>query len=399
MIKEYHKMTRYKVIDQIKVLLIRRIGFWSDGIHDLNLDLEDLGVDEANSKKLILILGRQHYHETVKDYPIENINDLKRALSNEPLLAPYDGIRLTKIDKLVDRTHRVTIWVIKNTVLSSLKHRPWFLIPESAVITAVKTSQPIIAQRFGKRLFAVNSVSGLVSRELDHQKDTDTNWRFPFELGSGIDQIPSLDEHQTYQRFIIGVKRLLISAPATFFLPIEFGKLKSYPWAAAGKLSALILSTYLLLVSAGLGVYSWWLDQQLVVVQEEAKSAIEIRREIKSKNLQLLSHNTVRKSVKPLWTVWDLVLDLRVDGIHFSAINFVDGHALFYGVAPRASDVLSRIEADDRTSYAEFLTSVKRRREDEQFSIKVSLSENYAVDLGFDNNDFRSEARESENEN
>ena len=375
MIKEHHKMTRFKAIDQIKVLLIRRIGFWSDGMHDLNLDLEDLGVDEANFKKLILILGRQHYHETVKDYPIENINDLKRALSNESLLAPYDGMRLTKIDKLVDRTHRVTIWIIKNTVLSSLKHRPWFLIPESAVITAVKTSQPIIAQRFGKRLFAVNSVSGLVSMELDHQKDTDTNWRFPFELGSGVDQISSLDEHQTYQRFIIGVKRLLTSAPATFFLPIEFGKLKSYPWAAASKLSALILSTYLLLVSAGLGVYSWWLDQQLLVVQEEAKSAIEIRREIRNKILRVEEYNSVRANIEPFWSAWDLVLDLRQNEIVISNVDNRKGILVIKGYAARASDVLQQLSDDPRVLSAEYLTPIRKKQNGEQFAINVTFND------------------------
>lgn len=375
MIKEHHKMTRYKAIDQIKVLLIRRIGFWSDGMHDLNLDLEDLGVDEANSKKLILILGRQHYHETVKDYPIENINDLKRALRNEPLLAPYDGMRLTKIDKLVDRTHRVTIWVIKNTVVSSLKHRPWFLIPESAAITAVKSSKPIIAQRFGKRLFAVNSVSGLVSTELDQQKGSDTNWRLPFEVGSGIDQIPSLDEHQTYQRFIGGVKRLLTRAPATFFLPIEFGKLKSYPWVAAGKLSALILSTYLLLVSAGLGVYSWWLDQQLVVVQEEAKSAIEIRREIRNKILRVEEYNSVRANIQPFWSAWDLVLDLRQNEIVISNVDNRKGILVIKGYAARASDVLQQLSDDPRVSSAEYLTPIRKKQNGEQFAINVTFND------------------------
>jgi hypothetical protein len=372
--KEHHKTTWFRAIEQVKILLIRRLGFWSNGMHDLNLDSKGLVAGEAISRKLILILGRQHYHETVKDYPIENINDLKRALRNEPLLAPYDGIRLTKIDKLFDRTHRVTIWVIKHTVLSSLKHRPWFLIPESAAITAVKTAQPIIAQRFGKRLFAVNSVSGIVSTELDHQKDSDTNWRLPFEVGSGIDQISSLDEHQTYRCFISGVKRLLTSVPATFFLPIEFGELNSYPWAAAGKLSALILSTYLLLVSAGLGVYSWRLDQQLLVAKEETKSALEIRREIKNKNFFIEEHNSIRTNTQPLWLVWDLLLDLRKDKVVIRNVDNQKGALVIRGHATRASDILQQLSDDPRVLSADYLSPIKKSPEGERFAINITLN-------------------------
>ena len=75
------------VADRVRSALLSRVGFWAGETYDLLAgdNPDQLRVQAHPSKsKWVLIVGREYYYESVSEYPIGNLRDLKNALKLEP---------------------------------------------------------------------------------------------------------------------------------------------------------------------------------------------------------------------------------------------------------------------------------------------------------------------------
>ena len=118
------------VVDRGRSALLSRVGFWAGQTYDLlpGDNPDQLRVKAHSTKsKWVLIVGREYYYESVTEYPIGNLGDLKKALKIEPWSFPYEGVRLVQITRTTPQSHRVTNWVVKAEVLNQQETRPLFL--------------------------------------------------------------------------------------------------------------------------------------------------------------------------------------------------------------------------------------------------------------------------------
>ena len=108
------------VVERVRRILLSKVGFWAGQTYDfLPADNPDQLTLKAHStkSKWVLIVGREHYYESVTEYPIGSLRDLKKALKIEPWSFPYEGVRLVQITRTTPQSHRVTNWIVKADVL------------------------------------------------------------------------------------------------------------------------------------------------------------------------------------------------------------------------------------------------------------------------------------------
>lgn len=369
-----------KCLDCLTTLLHTRIAFWSNGLFDVDGAKDHLQFASAlqnSPSKWVVIVGREHYFESFKDYPIGNLRDLKKVVKNEVWSFPFEGIRFSHFERLSEQMHRVTSWVVKSEVLDSLTSVPWFLVPETACVAALPNIQAVSLGRLGKKLHVANVSSGLVSSifpDDESRSSLSLSMRDHFKSSINTDAEWVEISAKSSPSFIIkGMGELIMRAPFRFLVPIGFDFTAYYPWAKALKLCASLGLCYLLLTSMYLRGLGYWLDHRIHSIGDNAETSLELRRDIVRQTAQLESVEEVLTEVQPLWAVWDILLDLAADDVTFSAINGSDSGVVFYAQAARASEVLSRLLQDSRVVSAEYAAPVSQQGEGQRFAIRVKL--------------------------
>ncbi|MDA9592792.1 hypothetical protein N9R68_02005 [Porticoccaceae bacterium] len=359
--------------------LLSQVGFFADQLYVFRRSSDIYSFESAESFQLrprILVVGREHYHESVKDYPVGDTRDLKKILSANLGPSPYSGQIFYLIERLSEQSHRVTTWVIKTTSIESLVHRPWLLIPETMCILQQRSSPTlIVVSRPGGQVTVSIGESGLASflsaknSDLRQSAIIESSTSHFGDLTPQIEMPTSIDVVKIVWR---GLVKTLLSNPMSFILPIK--RSSAYPWSRAGKLSATIFAAYLLVSSAFLLGADSWVDFRLDQMQEKASESLDIRRELRARSRSMSAMNDITKSMAPTWIVWETFLGLQDSKTSFTAIAYSNGVVTLSGLASRATDVLSQLGENSAVKTAEFKSPVRKRRDREQFVIEVVLN-------------------------
>ena len=365
------------ITDSFRRLFLGRVGYWLKNSYDLEDETSGLITTSSltKSRKLILIVARQYYFESVKDYPINNTRDLKRVIESESVISPFEGMTSHKIEKLDSGFHRVTRWVIRRSVLDSLEASPWLLIPETACIRVKLGDQPTVINRLGGSVIIAETHEGIVSSVVKDHLDGESSQRSNLPPALTNDGSPQkfLDEMTTVKALLVGLRRVLFSSPTRFLVWSKSNLQFDYPWSKSLVATAVIFAIYLSFSSASLVIASWWIDKRLNDVAEAANDVVDVRRKIKTATAALADLEGANKKIIPSWAVWDLLLDLKEEDVSFTIIKKDGDDIMLYGSAPRASDVLKRVSFDERVALAEYAAPIRKQRGRETFIISVKF--------------------------
>jgi hypothetical protein len=365
-----------KWTDYILSFILKRAGFWSNGLYDFPSDekrAELVSTDAAAPGKWLLVVGRGHYLETSKDYPIGHLGDLKKLLKNEPWRFPYQGILLNRIERLNGQSHRVTSWVIKHEVLDSLSDKPLWVMPESACIEGLADKSAVVVERLGEKVYVAVTPDGLLSslgqeksflRRLGPAANTDE---------SGNKTISRLSGSAAIETILLGVIGSLKRFPFRFYVGFDKERLKSYPWVGSLKFSAVACLTYFAITSVYLLSASGWVDYRLSESAVEAESAMQLRAEVSRFQKRVDGFSKISEGIHPMWVAWDVLLDLQGVGASFRAVNSSAPAVTYYLTAQRATDILSWLSNDPRVLEAEFALPVRKIDGSEQFAVEVTF--------------------------
>ena len=147
-----------------------------------------------------------------------------------------------------------------------------------------------------------------------------------------------------------------------------------FPWLAAVKLSIAICLSYLLLISSYIMASNSWLDSRLQAMRADGGIAIELRKSIEDQREYVEKLGTNFRDTVPFWTVFELFLDLRKEGVQFRVIISSGSELLFYIDAARASEVVSRLSSDPRVAKVDYYETVRQVNALQQFAIKLTLN-------------------------
>ncbi|CAI8333727.1 MAG: Uncharacterised protein [Porticoccaceae bacterium UBA1117] len=365
-----------KLADKAFSATLKRVGFWSGEIYDFSVNNDQACLTRSAASprgKWLMVVGRNGYFETTKDYPIGHLGDVKKALKNESWRFPYQGVRLDIIERLNDQAHRVTSWVVKQEVLDSFENRPLWIFPESACYAGLARNSPVALERLGQTVYVAKSVDGLVSslgseEAFLRRVITITQREEPtdpvFERLTGSMAVESI---------LLGVMNSIRAFPLRFFIGVDGGSYSVDSLFGAAKLSAAILVTYLAMSSGYLMISNSWVDYRLATNSLKAESAVELRGEVNGHQSKIADFNAISSDVYPMWIAWDILLDLEKLGVSFRAVNSSFPVVTYYVTVARATDVLAWLSDDLRVSKVEVVVPVRKIKGSEQFAVEVTI--------------------------
>jgi len=370
------------LVKKMLQLLLLRVGFWADQSYDLFTDGSGSAPvlkTSIGKNKWIQIIGREHYYESVVEYPIGTLSDLKKALKIEPWSFPYDGIRFVQIDRVSPQSHRVTNWVIKREVLERQKSRPMIMVPETACLQAPAASGPMAVSRLGKTVLVINTDNGLLSG-IEPQTEDDSAvrfWRTRLLSLSGLAQeskVELVSEEKVGTQLIQGLWRVLKLSPTTFLLPLETSFRGNYPWSKVVRMTLLAAALYLPFSSLYILMSDAWVDYKLLGARSESMASLELRKDVRSMQADVDEVAAVFSRVPPLWVTWDVVLDLLNRGVSVKRINSLDGLVTITASAARATDVLTYLSNDPRVTEVKYVQPVRQSGKQQSFAISMGFN-------------------------
>ena len=360
----------------IKKLLLTRVGFWCDGLHDVGIHGAQYfwAPSKALAKnKWFVVIGREYYFESVRDYPIGDLRDVKSVVKNESWRFPYHGLLISGIQRISEQSHRVTSWVVKQEVLDNLSCRPLWIIPEAVCIDNAVSDDIVGLERLGQTVYLRRMPNGVFS-------SLDKGLAFK-EL---IDNITASSQDDTVvinrlvgsdatEAIIRGLKYSLRATPLRFFRGITTDKLLTYPWRHALQVSLSMCSFYLIVTSIYLSAATSWVNYQLQESKEKVGPPMLMRQQVKKSRDLVLYADQILSESPPLWVTWDVYIDLKKQGVEVRAVNSVASMVTFYLTAPRASDILKWFNDDPRVALAGFSLPVREVNGMDQFAIEVTF--------------------------
>lgn len=370
------------LINRIKLYAFSKLGFWSGRLYDINVQGESASgaavFAESTTTKWAVIVGRDYYFESVKDYPIGVRSDLNGVLKNEVLTLPYDGIHFHRIERLSEKSHRVTSWLIKHSVLEALPTRPYLLIPETSCFDLSEAGDGLLLDRLGQLVYINVTADGIVSRlhQAESEGDGSVHEKILNSLGvADRNSWVRLSEPQTVRDLCSGFVRLLLRSPLTFKVDLNVPSAPELPWKKGAVLIAASLSLYLLVSSMYLVARESWLDYSLLASRDQVESAMNSRRllgEVEALNQSLSS---ITANEFPYWVAWPIFLDLvSLDNIMVANRTSKEG-VTFIGRAENAASTLDIIKNDPRVASAEFALPVRVVSNLEAYTIDVVLND------------------------
>ena len=367
------------ISDKAILSILNKIGYMAESLYDFKVDdHNDFSLELAVNveKKWLIIVERGHYFESVKDYPIGDLRDLKNVLKNLSGGFPYKGQVSHKIERISDSAHRVTTWVIKQQTIDQLENRPKWLVPVSACLVSMSRTGVVALTLNGNVLYITETADGLISslgREEDFLRSAGVMQEFPRSMDQSSVQkkVISIFGGDAVATILVGLVDLFKAHPFMFFLRVEKAGIADYPWFGAVKRSIIFFVSYVLASSLYLAVSTNLIDFQLGSQTAETESALARHKKLSTYKAQALEIQNVFTEQPPSWVAWDILLDLLESGISFSAVNGKPPEVTFVAMAPRATDVLAALSSDTRVKSASFTFPVRKLRDQEQFTIKV----------------------------
>ena len=360
------------IADRVALAAVNSVGFWSEQLYDFRLSegASSFEVSENPGRKWVIIVARNHYFETVKDYPVGSLRDLHRILKAEPWRYPFKGKLFYRVQRRSDQSHRVTSWVIKQSVLESLSSQPIWLIPESVCVEALAEGNNTVLNRLGEDLFVGKSPIGLVSGVGEANT-------FSKKIGLpssfyGQSEVQVLSGPESIDIILLGVERTVKSSPFVFFYRDMSSALLALPWRKALSLSAVMIVFYLSLVSLYIQFEGLMLDRQISALSDGADGVVELRKKLASKGVVLKALDSKLLDSNPHWDGWSVYLDLKDLGVQFIAVTTSKSSMTIICVAPKATEVLRVLVADPRVRSAEFSSPIRQDTGGELFTIEIT---------------------------
>lgn len=365
-------------IDRLLKLLFSRTAFWSSGLHEIVLKDDSVDLQRMSEMALrnwLVIISREEYFETVKDYPVGSLGDLKKIIRNEAWRFPFDGKHFFRAERLSAQSHRVTSWVIKHETIDALKPRPLWVIPETAGFIEMDFGGSVELQRLDCSLFVARTHDGLLS-SLGQRKAFARAVAGTDGVAVAALKSTKMIGSEAVEALVFGAYRLVKVAPHRFFLRPDGTDVTLLPWRKIGIVSGIFFAVYMALTSGYLLVSNNWVEYRLVEIQEQADRALALRGELGEEVSRASEVKLAMSKPRPLWIAWDLYLGLKESGVIVRAVNSANGRVTFFLTATKGTEVLEMVTSDPRVLKAEFARPVKQVRDMQQFAIEVSFDLN-----------------------
>jgi hypothetical protein len=327
----------------------------------------DLEGDPGNAAALVAVLGREHYVERRRKYPIHSRRDLEAVLRQELAEAPPT---LTLIGEPDQEKREVSFFELRPGVLERVGRAFW-LVPESAVLAGTLPRGRVASvERDGYSYFlSANGVSQpaggtVATAEL-------------FALAAGLDsgEAPlSLGRSDLVARLPQGLRSLPTDAWLRFRQPAA-ARRAPLEWRRIATVAAVALASYLAFASGYLLLTRESREARLAELGPEVDSLLAAQREVDLLAARQAGLDGVLEGRADTYQLWRIVGTAWASGARLSAIELEDFELTLRGSAPAATDVLVALDESPGVTGARFSAPVRGGKGGlEDFAITLRLA-------------------------
>jgi hypothetical protein len=322
--------------------------------------------DESAAMAIVVVLGREHYLERRKSYPVRSWRDLHRVLREELSGAPPT---LTLIGPVIEDRREVTFFELLPGRLERAGRAVW-LVPESVPLALTLPAQQVaVVRRDGLSYFladsGVSQIAGgaVVTPAL-------------FAMAAGLDPDRAaleLDRNQASARLWAGLRRLGLAAWLRLLTPAMSFDL-GLAWRPLAPVAGAGLVGYLLLASGYLSFTETLRQRELAALGPEVDSLLRTQHEVERLSLEQGGLARVLRDRQPSYPVWRVAAQAWQHGASLEAVSLVDGSVTLRGTAAAATEILAALAADPGVSDARFGAPVRQLGGREEFVITLKLT-------------------------
>jgi hypothetical protein len=321
---------------------------------------------ESSAAALVVLLGREHYTERRRSYPVRSWRDLTRVVRLE-LAGASPTLRL--IGPIVDDRREVTFFELLPGSLERIG-KTLFVIPESLALSTTLPPQSVaVITRPGLTYFlgssGVSQIAGGAVR---------TAALFAMATGIDPDQEPLiLGAEDANARILAGLGRLGASAWLGMLRP-GMSVAPGLAWRPIGTLMVAGLAAYLALGAGYLSLTESIRERELKSLGPEVATLLESQRSVETLAREQHGLAKVLNDRQLSHSVWRVVARAWEKGASIGGVGLVDGHVTLRGNAAAATDVLGALAADPGVQEARFGAPVRQAGGREEFVITLTLT-------------------------
>jgi len=351
--------TASSTLGRLEAALKRRIAWLTDERRDL------LGTPTA-IPALIVVLGREHYTERRRNYPIHSRRDLEAVLAQELAQAP-DTLALIG-DPEQDK-REVSFFELRPGVLEKVGSALW-LLPESALLARTLPAGRVASiERDRYRYFL--SASG-ASQPAGGMVATPELFALAIGLAAGQGAL-QLDREAAVERLTRGMRALPPSAWLRLRRPSRVRQ-SQVEWRSVAMVAGAGLAAYLALAS---GYLLWTRDareQELEALGAEVETLLAAQRQVDRLAAQRAGLGQVWRDRADTYQMWRIAGLAWGKGAQLTAIELKDFELTLRGKASVATDVLAALDQAPGVKEAKFSAPVRSGRDGlEEFVISLTL--------------------------
>lgn len=316
---------------------------------------------------LLIVVGREHYSERRKDYPIRSSRDLAQVLRHE--LSGIPGT-IALIGREMDGGREVTFFELQKDVVGRLG-RSLLWVPESFLVAArLRSGTVAVVDRDGFRYFLSDTgvslpAGGAISDEAR------------FALAIGLDEDCT---KTTVNRD--GVNGLIWDSLSSIRLSrwrqIVRPAIKLAPpiqWPRMAISAAVIVCAYMLASSAYLGAVEKRRLAELDALGPDLEMLLQMRSTISELMVQQHALAEVLNGKVYSYDLWKIVAAVWANGALIKDVSLSGEELTIKGIAPNATDVLAAVDEAWAASGARFTAPVRRDSSGgDSFSITLTLT-------------------------
>lgn len=319
----------------------------------------------SDAPALVVLLGREHYIERRRTYPIASRRDLDGVLKQELAGAPPT---LTLIAPVRDDKREVTYFELKPGVLERAGRCVW-LVPESlALAQTLPRGSVASVERHGLRYFvAANRMSQVAAGAV-------TSAQF-FALAAGLDVSGYVDvgADGLRDRLLAGLRRVPADVWWRFHVPALRPRLQ-VDWRPLLAAAAVAGIAYLAIASAYLTITQQARERELAGLGGQVEELLDAQRDVDRMLAEQKGLAALLAERRPSYRIWHVVSVAWSKGATLRTVELKDTTLTLRGNAKVATDVLAAVAAVPGFGDARFSSPVRKGNFDlEEFTLTLTV--------------------------
>lgn len=318
-------------------------------------------------KAWLVVVGKKHYTEWVRKYPISDLSELKKVVANE---SSADAFSFYQIGPVQNNQRQVQCWQIDAT-LAAVYPNALVWLPESVVLAADLAENQLFTIQTPTAVMFLHQQQGNVRSALQTAM-------LPFEslfaASIGVNALTSQQLELSPALMHQGLRRLPVAALSTFWRwPVH------QEWQGLAKATVIATASvgiaYNLLVSAWLYSQNAYFEQEKQGQQQQVGELLARQNDMQQLQELIAAQHAVLRGKAYSAHIWQLVAELLQQKAELNRLDYNDNAWVMKGKVASATALLQALQQHPLVQTAAFDSAVRRQSDMDEFSVRLVLKQ------------------------